>query len=298
MSPRYQYGGQAVIEGVMMRGRDSAAIAVRRPDGDISIKMRDIDNTKRPSVLKAPFIRGVVMLVESLVLGMESLMYSANESSEEEEQLSGGEVVLSLLMAFGLFVLLFIVVPNVIVAFMQKHIPNVVLVNLLEGILRIVIFLVYIVVISKLEDIQRVFAYHGAEHKTIAAWEAGEELTVDNARKHSTLHPRCGTNFLLIVMVLAVFVYSLLGKQTLGERILSRLILLPVVAGLSYEVLKLVGRPNPSPFIQLLSAPGLALQNLTTRQPDDSMLEVAIASLTAVIEKDQAASDAAVRQDD
>ncbi len=298
MSPRYQYGGQAVIEGVMMRGRDSAAIAVRRPDGDISVKMRDIENSKRPSVLKAPFIRGVVMLIESLVIGMESLMYSANESSEEEEQLSGGEVVLSLVMAFGLFVLLFIVVPNVIVAFMQKHIPSVVLVNLLEGILRIAIFLVYIVVISKLEDIQRVFAYHGAEHKTIAAWEAGEELTVDNARKHSTLHPRCGTNFLLIVMVLAVFVYSLLGKQALGERIVSRLVLLPVLAGLSYEVLKLAGRPNPSPFMRLLSAPGLALQNLTTREPDDSMLEVAIASLTAVIEKDQAAGDAAVRQDD
>lgn len=298
MSPRYQYGGQAVIEGVMMRGRDSAAIAVRRPDGDISVKMRDIENSKRPSVLKAPFIRGVVMLIESLVIGMESLMYSANESSEEEEQLSGGEVVLSLVMAFGLFVLLFIVVPNVIVAFMQKHIPSVVLVNLLEGILRIAIFLVYIVVISKLEDIQRVFAYHGAEHKTIAAWEAGEELTVDNARKHSTLHPRCGTNFLLIVMVLAVFVYSLLRKQALGERIVSRLVLLPVLAGLSYEVLKLAGRPNPSPFMRLLSAPGLALQNLTTREPDDSMLEVAIASLMAVIEKDQAAGDAAVRQDD
>jgi len=294
MSPRYQYGGQAVIEGVMMRGRDSAAIAVRRPDGDISVKMRDIENSKRPSVLKAPFIRGVVMLIESLVIGMESLMYSANESSEEEEQLSGGEVVLSLVMAFGLFVLLFIVVPNVIVAFMQKHIPSVVLVNLLEGVLRIAIFLVYIVVISKMEDIQRVFAYHGAEHKTIAAWEAGEELTVDNARKYSTLHPRCGTSFLLIVMVLSILVYSFLGEQTLGERILSRLILLPVLAGLSYEVLKLAGRPNPSAFVKWLSAPGLALQKLTTREPDDSMLEVAIASLNAVIEKDQASSEAAV----
>ncbi len=294
MNPRYQYGGQAVIEGVMMRGRDSAAIAVRRPDGDISVKMRDIDSSKRPAILKAPFIRGVVTLIESLVVGMESLMYSANESSEEEEQLSGGEVVLSLVMAFGLFILLFIVLPNVLVAFRQKHIPSVVLVNLLEGVLRIAIFLVYIVAISKMEDIQRVFAYHGAEHKTIAAWEAGEELTVDNARKYSTLHPRCGTSFLLIVMVLSILVYSFLGEQTLGERILSRLILLPVLAGLSYEVLKLAGRPNPSVFVKWLSAPGLALQKLTTREPDDSMLEVAIASLNAVIEKDQASSEAAV----
>jgi len=288
LKPRFQYGGQAVIEGVMMRGRDCAAIAVRKPSGEISVDMREIDNSRRPAILKAPFIRGTVMLVESLVLGMNALMYSANESAEDEEQLSGGEVALSLVVALGLFVLLFIVLPNVIVAFIQKRISSLVLVNLIEGALRMAIFMVYLVGISQMRDIQRVFAYHGAEHKTIATWEAGEALTVDNARRHGTAHARCGTNFLLIVMLVSVLIYSLLGKQALWERIATRILLLPVLAGVSYEVLKIAGRPDPSPIVKWLRAPGLALQRLTTREPDDSMLEVAIVSLQAVIEKDEA----------
>ena len=288
LKSRFQYGGQAVIEGVMMRGRDSAAIAVRKPSGEISVDMREIDNSRRPAILKAPFIRGTVMLIESLVLGMNALMYSANESAEEEEQLSGGEVALSLVVALGLFVLLFIVLPNVIVAFIQKRISSIVLVNLIEGALRVAIFIVYLVAISQMHDIQRVFAYHGAEHKTIAAWEAGEALTVENARRHGTAHARCGTNFLLIVMLVSVLIYSLLGRQALWERIVTRILLLPVLAGVSYELLKIAGRPNPSTVVKWARAPGLALQRLTTREPDDSMLEVAIVSLQAVIEKDEA----------
>ncbi|MGI6131114.1 MAG: DUF1385 domain-containing protein [Bacillota bacterium] len=288
LKSRFQYGGQAVIEGVMMRGRDSAAIAVRKPSGEISVDMREIDNSRRPAILKAPFIRGTVMLVESLVLGMNALMYSANESAEEEEQLSGGEVALSLVVALGLFVLLFIVLPNVIVAFIQRRISSIVLVNLIEGALRVAIFIVYLVAISQMHDIQRVFAYHGAEHKTIAAWEAGEALTVENARRHGTAHARCGTNFLLIVMLVSVLIYSLLGRQALWERIVTRILLLPVLAGVSYELLKIAGRPNPSTVVKWARAPGLALQRLTTREPDDSMLEVAIVSLQAVIEKDEA----------
>ena len=288
LKSRFQYGGQAVIEGVMMRGRDCAAVAVRKPSGEISVDMREIDNSRRPAILKAPFIRGTVMLVESLVLGMNALMYSANESAEEEEQLSGGEVALSLVVALGLFVLLFIVLPNVIVALIQKRISSIVLVNLIEGALRVAIFMVYLVAISQMRDIQRVFAYHGAEHKTIAAWEAGEALTVENARRHGTAHARCGTNFLLIVMLVSVLIYSLLGKQVLWERIATRILLLPVLAGVSYELLKIAGRPNPSAVVKWARAPGLALQRLTTREPDDSMLEVAIVSLQAVIEKDEA----------
>jgi len=290
LKPRFQYGGQAVIEGVMMRGRDSAAIAVRKPSGEISVDVREIDNSRRPAILKAPFVRGTVMLIESLVLGMNALMYSANESADEEEQLSGGEVALSLVVALGLFVLLFIVLPNVIVAFIQKRISSVILVNLIEGALRVAIFIVYLVAISQMRDIQRVFAYHGAEHKTIAAWEAGEALTVENARRHGTAHARCGTNFLLIVMLVSVLVYSLLGRQDLMERIVTRILLLPVLAGISYELLKIAGRPDPPPIVKWARAPGLALQRLTTREPDDSMLEVAIVSLQAVIEKDEAVS--------
>lgn len=287
MKPRFQYGGQAVIEGVMMRGRDGAAIAVRRPDGSIVIDTRAIDNSKRCGFLKLAFVRGTVALVESLTLGMQALMYSANESSGEDEQLNAGEMALSLLMAFGLFVLLFIVLPNVIVAVLQKAIDSVIIVNLLEGLLRMGIFIIYLLAISRMKDIQRVFAYHGAEHKTIATWEAGQELTVENARGHSCAHSRCGTSFLLLVMVVSILVYSLLGKQALLARIATRIVLLPVLAGISYELLKLAGKPNPPAIIRWLSAPGLALQSLTTREPDDSMLEVAIASLNAVIQMDQ-----------
>ncbi|MEA4885033.1 MAG: DUF1385 domain-containing protein [Clostridia bacterium] len=287
MKPRFQYGGQAVIEGVMMRGRDCAATAVRKQDGTISLDMRDLDSSHRPAILKLAFVRGTVMLIESLILGMQTLMWSANESSGEDEQLSGGEIALTLVVALGLFILLFIVLPNVLVTMIQKRLNSVVLVNLIEGVLRVGIFLVYITVISSIKDIQRVFAYHGAEHKTIAAWEAGEALTVENARRHTTLHPRCGTSFLLIVMVVSILVYTLLGKQTLLMRIVSRIALLPVLAGISYELLKFSGRPNAPAVVRWMTAPGLALQRLTTREPEDSMLEVAIASLTAVIEKDE-----------
>ena len=201
-------------------------------------------------------------------------------------------MTLSLLAALGLFILLFIVAPNLIVGLVQRFIKSVVAVNLIEGVLRMGIFVVYLAVISRLQDIQRVFAYHGAEHKTIAAWEAGEELTVDNARRHGCAHPRCGTSFLLLVMVVSILVYSLLGKQTVIMRILTRIALLPVLSGISYELLKLAGKPNPPAIVRWLSRPGLALQRMTTREPDDSMLEVAIASIKAAIEMDNAKSGA------
>ncbi|MGB4338207.1 MAG: DUF1385 domain-containing protein [Bacillota bacterium] len=289
MQPKFNYGGQAVIEGVMMRGRRGAATAVRRPDGSISVNTIPLDISKRPRLLSLPFIRGTVALIESLTVGMQALMYSANEASEEGEQLKPGEMALSLVAAIGLFILLFIALPNLIVGWLQRSIASVVLVNLLEGLLRMGIFLIYLAAISRLKDIQRVFAYHGAEHKTIAAWEAGVELTVENARRYACAHPRCGTNFLLLVMLVSILVYSLLGRQTVLMRIVTRIALLPVLAGISYEVLKLAGRPNPPAIIRWLSAPGMALQSLTTREPDDSMIEVAIVSLKAAIEMDNAA---------
>ncbi len=285
---RFQYGGQAVLEGVMMRGKHSMAIAVRRPDGDISVKVNTISSSSRMGFLKWPFIRGVVNLIDSLVIGMNALMYSANEVTGDDEQLSPAEMTLTLVMGLGLFILLFIVVPNIAAGFIQRNVSNIVVVNLLEGLFRIVIFIVYLLAVSKMKDIDRVFQYHGAEHKTISTWEAGEEIRVSNAMKYSTLHPRCGTNFLLIVMIISILIFSFLGRQTVLMRILSRVLLLPVVAGVSYEFLKFAGSHDDNPIIRCAIWPGLMLQKLTTRQPDPSQLEVAIVSLKAAMERDDA----------
>ncbi len=277
-----------MLEGVMMRGKHSMAIAVRRPDGDISVKVNTISSSSRMGFLKWPFIRGVVNLIDSLVIGMNALMYSANEVTGDDEQLSPAEMTLTLVMGLGLFILLFIVVPNIAAGFIQRNVSNIVVVNLLEGLFRIVIFIVYLLAVSKMKDIDRVFQYHGAEHKTISTWEAGEEIRVSNAMKYSTLHPRCGTNFLLIVMIISILIFSFLGRQTVLMRILSRVLLLPVVAGVSYEFLKFAGSHDDNPIIRCAIWPGLMLQKLTTRQPDPSQLEVAIVSLKAAMERDDA----------
>ena len=215
-------------------------------------------------------------------------MYSANQVFEdEEEELSPLELAGTLVLALGLFVVLFIVAPNLFATWLQGALAGrVVLANLAEGILRILIFLLYVLGISRIKDIQRVFEYHGAEHKVIHTYEHGSDLTVENARTFSTLHPRCGTNFLLIVMIVSVLVFSALGKQTLLMRIVSRIVLLPVVAGVSYEVMKVAAHPRLSKYIGWMSYPGLMLQKLTTREPDDSQLEVAIRALNTVLASD------------
>lgn len=289
MSDRFQYGGQAVIEGVMMRGRSSLAIAVRRPDAEIVVDSRPIGSiSHRHRLLRLPLIRGVVMLIESLVVGMQALMYSANQAlGDEKEQLSAAELASTLAVALGLFVVLFIVVPNLFASWLQHFFQGkVVLANLVEGVTRVAIFLLYVVGISKIKDIQRVFEYHGAEHKVIHAYEHGHELTVESARSFSTLHPRCGTNFLLIVMIISVLMFTLLGEQSLLMRIASRVLLLPAVAGVSYEIMKMAASPRFSKYIGWMSYPGMMLQKLTTREPDDSQLEVAIRALSAVLTRD------------
>ena len=268
------------------------AIAVRRPDLSVVVENRNIGApaTKYP-VLGLPIIRGVVAFIETLIIGLSALMFSADQAAglDEEEQLKPWELTLTLLVSFALFVGLFIVLPNIVAIQIQKLIHNRVLVNLAEGAFRIVVFIAYIVAVSRLEDIQRVFQYHGAEHKVIHTFEAGEELTVENAKTHTILHPRCGTAFLLIVMVTMVLVFSLLLRSTtLVMRILTRLALLPVVTGISYEVIKLAGRPNPPKFIQWIIAPGLWLQKLTCKEPDEDQIEVAIEALTSVLEADGA----------
>ncbi|MEW5866702.1 MAG: DUF1385 domain-containing protein [Bacillota bacterium] len=291
MSEEFFYGGQAVIEGVMMRGRRSVAIAVRRPDQGVVVERQPIGTlaTKYP-ILRLAFVRGAVAFIETLVIGIRALMFSADQASgeNEEEKLKPWELTLTLLASLAVFVGLFIVLPNVVAAFLQRWLHNPVAVNLAEGLFRILIFLGYILVVSKLRDIHRVFQYHGAEHKVIHSFEAGEELAVENARRHTTLHPRCGTAFLLIVMVIMVVVFSLLGRTTLVMRIVTRLALLPVVTGVSYEVIKLAGKRNPPKVVQWAIAPGLWLQKLTTREPDDAQIQVAIAALQNVLEADRA----------
>lgn len=287
MTKKLSVGGQAVIEGVMMRGPGKIAVAVRKPNGEITVDLKDAGSiSDRYPILKKPFLRGVVSLVESLGYGMKALSFSAQASGEEEE---GGERMSSLEMAgtiavsVGLAVLLFVVLPTGAMKLLQNEGVSPLVLNLCEGLLRLGIFLLYIWGISRQKDIQRVFQYHGAEHKTIYTYEHGLPLRVENVRPFSTLHPRCGTNFLMIVMLISIFIFTFLGWPSLWERILSRILLMPVVAGISYEIIRFAGKHMDKPWVRAAILPGLALQKLTTRQPDDSQIEVAIASLKAVL---------------
>ncbi len=285
--PEYNYGGQAVIEGVMMRGGKNMAIAVRRTPDEIVLETDIINSvTDRFPFLKWPLIRGTVAMIESMVVGVKCLTYSANQVVEGEgqgETISPLEMAVSVVIALVMGIGLFFLLPVGLAHLLKRFVNDPIWQNLIEGLFRIGIFLAYIWIISMLKDIQRVFQYHGAEHKVIHTYEAGEELLVENARKYSTLHPRCGTSFLLFVMVVSILVFSLLGEQTLGIRLASRIVLLPVVAGISYELLKMAGKNIKNPAIRILSAPGLMLQKLTTREPDDSQLEVAISALQGVL---------------
>jgi len=286
MGEKHSYGGQAVLEGVMMRGRKGMAVAVRKPDGQISIYKKFMKQQDKHHILKLPVIRGVVNFVETLVIGMDALMFSANEATGQDEKLSSWEVALTMIASFGLFVGLFIIVPNLLVGLITKYIRSVVAVNLIEGALRLTIFALYLYAISFMKDSRRLFAYHGAEHKVIAAYESDEPLDTEHIQAHNTMHTRCGTNFLLIVMFMSILIYSLLGRQTMLERILSRVILLPLVAGLAYELFKLAARRRESAILRAVSYPGLQLQKLTTKEPDDSMVEVALAAFRGALEMD------------
>ena len=276
-------GGQAVIEGVMMRGPKDVATAVREPNGRIQVETHPVSSiADRYPILKKPMLRGTVSLVESLVLGLRSLSYSAKMAGDEDEQLTDKEMAGTIIFALVLASILFIAIPTGAAKFFHFITDDPVFLNLMEGFLRLAIFLGYIWGISRMKDIRRVFQYHGAEHKTIHCYEAGLPLTVANVQRFSRLHPRCGTNFLLIVMLVSIFVYAFLGWPSLIERIVSRILLLPVVAGISYELIRFAGRTT-NPVALKLIQPGLWLQYLTTRPPQDDMVEVAIESLKAVL---------------
>lgn len=281
-------GGQAVIEGVMMRGNDMAATAVRLPSGEIEVDVKPaVSLADRYPILKKPLIRGVISLYESLALGLKALNYSAKSQGEdEEEQLSDRELFMTMAVAVVMAIVLFVMLPTAGAKFFHVLTDDPVVLNLLEGVLRLLIFVLYIVAISRMEGIYRVFQYHGAEHKTIHAYENGGPLTVENVQSFSTLHPRCGTAFLLIVMLVSIFVFAFLGWPDLITRILSRIVLMPVVAGVSYEIIRFAGR-SKSALARIAILPGLMMQKLTTNQPDDDMVEVAIASLNAVLPDDE-----------
>ena len=276
-------GGQAVIEGVMMRDANKTATAVRLPNGVIEVETHPVTSIReRYPVLNLPLIRGSVIMVESLVIGMRALSFSAQAAGEEDEQMTKKEIAMTILFALVLASVLFIVIPTGAAHLAAAYTDDPVVFNLIEGGIRLLVFLLYIWGISFMGGIRRVFQYHGAEHKTIHCYEAGEALTVENVQKFPRLHPRCGTNFLLIVMVVAIVFHVFFGWPDLWLRILSRLAVLPVVAGVSYEIIRFAGR-SENRIVRIMITPGLWLQYLTTRPPADEMVEVAIESLKAVL---------------
>lgn len=278
-------GGQAVIEGVMMQNGDRIAVAVRR-QSDGQILVRSIPSRARfRRIGRVPFVRGIFRMYDMLALGLRALNLSTQLAFPEEEQMSkGGTVVMfavSIVIAVGAFVVLPLVLANAVPAL---RLGNSILFNLAEGGIRLSFLFIYLLAISRMKDIHRVFQYHGAEHKVVYTYEADEPLTAENARKHTSLHPRCGTAFLMTVFVIAILVFSLAGNPALWLKILSRLLLLPVVAGVSYEFLRFTGRHFDHLWVRVLAQPGLWLQRLTTAEPTDDMIEVAIASLQRTLD--------------
>jgi uncharacterized protein YqhQ len=287
-------GGQAVLEGVMMRGVSTWAVATRK-DGEIAVETHPVVSwTRRSRALRWPVIRGVVALGQSLSIGFKALEVSANAQAEpDEEPISKGTWALTIVAALALAVGLFFVVPVLLTSVIKGWLDSSLLFWLVEGLLRTVIFLGYIVLLSRQKDLRRLFQYHGAEHKVISTYESGLPLTPANAQAFSRLHPRCGTSFLLVVMIVAIFVFAPIGLPAWYLLLATRIVGVPLVAGLSFELIKFAGRNRGKGWVQLIIWPGMQLQKLTTREPDDEQVEVAIAALEAVlaIEDPRAASD-------
>jgi uncharacterized protein YqhQ len=273
------YGGQAVIEGVMMRGSQSVAIAMRNPQGAITLHTEPLTGIYKSAIAKIPFLRGLVLLWDSLGLGMRALTISANVQGDEDEKIEGPALYITLFVSLTIGIALFFLAPAAIGQFTEKTLGwNAWWGNLIEGVVRILLVIGYIWGVGFMPDIRRVFAYHGAEHKTINAFEAGVELTPENVAKYSVEHPRCGTAFLLTLVVLSVLVFALLGPLPTFWRLASRILMLPILAGAAYEYIRWTARHLNSPFVKALLKPNLALQHLTTREPTLDMLEISIAA--------------------
>lgn len=296
-------GGQALIEGVMMKGPDGLAMAVRKSDGEIVVKKEPVSKIEKSKLYKIPVLRGVIAFFNSMIIGVRAITYSAEFFEEGNSQYDKSKfekwleeklgdkaddivTYFSVFLALAMALLIFMFIPTFLINFLKNIFTNQLVLSGFEGILKILMFIGYIIIISRMKEIKRVFEYHGAEHKVIYCYESGKPLTPENAREFTTLHPRCGTSFLLFVMIISIILFSFIGWESLIERIIIKLILLPLVAGISYEIIKVAGK-SKSKIMRLLSYPGLMLQKLTTKEPDDSQLEVAIEALKSILVKDQ-----------
>jgi len=297
MSEKISVGGQALIEGIMMRAGEKVSIVVRKNNGEFAYQDKIMKSNK--IISKIPILRGIAVLIASMAVGMKALSFSAEYFAEGDENYEMGKfdkwvydkfgdkaeniiVAFSMVMALVLATLLFGIAPTFIINFLKSITDNVMILSALEGIMKIVIFVTYLTVISRMKDIKRVFEYHGAEHKSIYTYESGEELTVENARKHKRLHPRCGTNFLTIVLMISIIIYSFISWESVLVRVMYKIILLPLVAGFSYEIIKIAGKTDNIIF-RIISYPGMMMQKITTSEPDDGQLEVALEALKRAI---------------
>ncbi|MFO8011470.1 MAG: DUF1385 domain-containing protein [Dehalococcoidia bacterium] len=290
MAKRFHYGGQAVLEGVMMRGPRLAKTSVRHPDGHLVSRIDPLNQIYTGRFRKIPFLRGVFALIETVVLGIKSLMYSANVAVEAELEQEPKPIIIWIPVVIGILfgIALFVALPMFITHYgVDRLVDSAMLSNLADGLIRVLILILYMASMSLFPDIRRVFAYHGAEHKTVNAYEAGEPLEVDSIQKYGTAHTRCGTGFLLIVLMIAVIVFVFTGQPAIWLRILSRLVLLPVIAAIGYELIHLAADHTDNVFVRVLMRPSLALQSLTTRQPDAQQVEVAIDALKDVLEPEE-----------
>ena len=293
------YGGQAVIEGVMIRGRNHYSLAVRQPSGQIAIHSARLSTFYTGRLRDIPLIRGVIVLLESLAIGVEALSRSANMALEEDgQEMSRWAMALMLAVSLSFGVGLFFIAPLLAIRSLDSLISSHQVSNAVEGLLRLVLFLAYILLIGRMPDIKRVFAYHGAEHMSVHAHEHGDPLEVENVRRYSTAHNRCGTAFLLVVMIVAIIVFTFLGRPSLPVSIVSRVVLVPVIAAISYEIIRFSGAHADNPLVKAIVYPSLALQTLTTRQPDDSQIEVAIHAMKHAISLEEGTPESTDGEDE
>ena len=285
----HTYGGQAVIEGVMIRGQRNIAVACRRPDGSIAVQRQPLTPIFTGKLRRIPLVRGVIAMAETLTLGMRALSYSANVAAEAEgEEIGKGSMAGMLLVSLTIAIGVFFVIPVLASDRLEGLLGSSIAANIAEGVIRLALFLGYILLIGRMNDIRRVFMYHGAEHMTVHAQERGDPLHIDYIRRYPTAHPRCGTAFLLVVMVVAIIAFIFVGREPFWWLIASRIVLVPLIAAVSYEVIRFSGRHADNPLVHLITAPSLALQSLTTRQPDDDQIEIAIAAMEHAQEADRA----------
>ncbi len=287
MKAKFHYGGQAVIEGVMIRGQKAVVIAVRRPNSEVITNSRPLSSVYTGWVRKTPLLRGVIVIIEAMVLGINSLLYSANVSlEEEEEEITGKAVWLMIATAVLLAVVLFLIIPLFLTRLLNPYIDSSLVFHLIEGAIRLVIFIAYLKLVGLLPDIRRIFTYHGAEHKAVNAYEHGAPLEVEAVKTHDKAHVRCGTSFLFVVLVIAIVVFALVGRPALWLMVLSRILFLPVIAALGYEFIHFGARHARNPLVKAVLLPGLWLQGMTTKEPGDDQIEVALAALKKTLEID------------